>query len=144
MGVIPTDVTLFSSYNLFIVIVIVLTLPLFNRWMMPKEEDVVEIEPSLLIEEKIALPKAENHFASRSERSYILTILIGLIGVIYLIQHFITKGFVLNLNVVNTIFIVLGIIFHGTPQRFLAAAQDAIKTTTGIVFQFPFTPVLWG
>lgn len=144
MGVIPTNVTLFSTYNVFIVIVIVLTLPFFNRWMMPKEEDVVEIHPSLLFEEKIELPKPEKHFASRSERSYLLTILIGLIGVIYLIHHFITKGFVLNLNVVNTIFIVLGIIFHGTPQRFLAAAQDAIKTTTGIVFQFPFYAGIMG
>ncbi|MFJ7668716.1 short-chain fatty acid transporter [Lysinibacillus sp. NPDC097195] len=144
MGVISTNVTLFSTYNLFIVVVIILTLPFFNRWMMPKDEDMVEIEPSLLFEEKIELPKPEKHFASRSERSYLLTILIGLIGVIYLIHHFTTKGFVLNLNVVNTIFIVLGIIFHGTPQRFLAAAQDAIKTTTGIVFQFPFYAGIMG
>ena len=55
-----------------------------------------------------------------------------------------TKGFVLDLNVINTIFIVLGIIFHGAPQRFLAAAQDAIKTTTGIVFQFPFYAGIMG
>ncbi|MGN4126879.1 short-chain fatty acid transporter [Lysinibacillus sphaericus] len=144
MGVVPTKVTLFSSYNLFIVIIIILTLPFFNRWMMPKEEDVVEVDPSLLKEEKVELPPAEKNFASRSERSYILTILIGAIGLIYLIHHFITKGFVLDLNVVNTIFIVLGIIFHGTPQRFLAAAQDAIKTTTGIVFQFPFYAGIMG
>ncbi|MEA0565760.1 short-chain fatty acid transporter [Lysinibacillus irui] len=144
IGVIPTNVTLFSTYNLFIVIVIALTLPFFNRWMMPKDEDTIEVEPSLLEEEKVALPKPENNFASRSERSYILTILIGLIGLVFLFHHFITKGFALDLNVVNTIFIVLGIIFHGTPQRFLAAAQDAIKTTTGIVIQFPFYAGIMG
>lgn len=144
MGVVPTNVTIFSTYNLFIVIVILFTLPLFNRWMMPKEEDTVVVNPALLVEEKTELPKPENNFASRSERSYILTILIGIIGLTYLIYHFITKGFVLDLNVVNTIFIVLGIIFHGTPQRFLAAAQDAIKTTTGIVFQFPFYAGIMG
>ncbi|MEK5230490.1 short-chain fatty acid transporter [Lysinibacillus sp. FSL K6-0232] len=144
MGVVPTSVTLFSTYNLFIVIVIVLTLPFFNRWMMPKEKDVVEVDPALLVEDKTELPKPENNFASRSERSYILTILIGLIGLAYLFHHFITKGFMLDLNVVNTIFIILGIIFHGTPQRFLAAAQDAIKTTTGIVFQFPFYAGIMG
>lgn len=120
MGVVPTSVTLFSTYNLFIVIVIVLTLPFFNRWMMPKEKDVVEVDPALLVEDKTELPKPENNFASRSERGYILTILIGLIGLAYLFHHFITKGFMLDLNVVNTIFIILGIIFHGTPQRFLA------------------------
>lgn len=40
----------------------------------------------------------------------------------------------LDLNIVNTIFVVLGIILHSTPQGFLAAVQNAIKTTGGIVF----------
>ncbi|WP_249646186.1 TIGR00366 family protein, partial [Lysinibacillus sp. D3C2_S12] len=49
-----------------------------------------------------------------------------------------------DLNVLRIKFIVLGIIFHGTPQRFLPAAQDAIKTTTGIVIQFPFYAGIMG
>lgn len=144
IGVIPTVETLFSPYNLFIVIVIVLTLPFFNRLMMPKDEDVVEVDPKLLKVEEPTFPPAEKNFASWSERSYVLTVLVGLIGLSYLIYHFATKGFALDLNVVNTIFIVLGIIFHGTPQRFLAAAQNAIKTTSGIVFQFPFYAGIMG
>lgn len=144
MGVIPTVDTLFSTYNLFIVLVILVTLPFFNRWMMPKDKDIVEVDPALLVEEKEELPAPENNFASRSERSYLITIFVGLIGLVFLVHHFATKGFVLDLNVVNTIFIVLGIIFHGTPQRFLAAAQQAIKTTTGIVFQFPFYAGIMG
>ncbi|RUL48254.1 short-chain fatty acid transporter [Lysinibacillus antri] len=144
MGVVPTADTIFTPYNLFIVLVIGFTLPFFNRWMMPKEEDVVEVDPALLKEEEQKFPPAEKTFASWSERSTLLTILIGLIGVSYLIYHFATKGFVLDLNIVNTIFIVLGIIFHGTPQRFLAAAQNAIKTTSGIVFQFPFYAGIMG
>ncbi|RTQ90574.1 short-chain fatty acid transporter [Lysinibacillus telephonicus] len=143
-GVIPTSNTIFSPYNLFIVIVIGFTLPLFNRWMMPKEENVVEVDPSLLIEEEQKFPPAERTFASWTERSSLLTILIGLIGISYLIYHFTTKGFALDLNIVNTIFIILGIILHGTPQRFLAAAQQAIKTTSGIVFQFPFYAGIMG
>ena len=144
MGVIPTVDTLFSTYNLFIVLVILVTLPFFNRWMMPKDKDIVEVDPALLVEEKEELPAPENNFASRSERSYLITIFVGLIGLVFLVHHFATKGFVLDLNIVNTIFIVLGIIFHGTPQRFLAAAQQAIKTTTGIVFQFPFYAGIMG
>ncbi|MEK9200238.1 short-chain fatty acid transporter [Ureibacillus sp. 179-F W5.1 NHS] len=144
MGVVPTSGTIFTPYNLFIVLTIGLTLPFFNRWMMPKEEDVVEVDPALLEEETQSFPPAEKTFASWTERSTFLTILIGLIGLSYLIYHFVTKGFSLDLNVVNTIFIILGIIFHGTPQRFLAAAQQAIKTTTGIVFQFPFYAGIMG
>ncbi len=143
-GVVPTSNTIFTPYNLFIVLVIGFTLPLFNRWMMPKEEDVVEVDPELLIEEEQKFPPAERTFASWTERSSLLTILIGLIGLSYLIYHFATKGFALDLNIVNTIFIILGIILHGTPQRFLAAAQQAIKTTSGIVFQFPFYAGIMG
>ncbi len=138
MGVVDTNVTLFSTYNLFIVLVILFTLPFFNRFLMPKEEDVVEIDPSLIKDEEVELAKPENNFASISERSYIITGLIGLIGVTYIVYHFATKGFKLDLNIINTIFVILGIILHGTPQRFLAAVQQAIKTTGGIVFQFPF------
>jgi len=144
IGIIPTVETIFSPYNLFIVIVIILTLPFFNRLMMPKEDDVVEVNPKLLVEEEVKFPPAEKTFASWSERSYVLTVLVGLIGLTYLVYHFATKGFALDLNIVNTIFIVLGIIFHGTPERFLAAAQNAIKTTSGIVFQFPFYAGIMG
>jgi len=144
MGVVPTSETIFTPYNLFIVIVIVFTLPFFNRWMMPKDEDLVEVDPAILVEEEQQFPPSEKSFASWTERSSLLTILIGLIGLSYLIHHFVTKGFLLDLNIVNTIFIILGIILHGTPQRFLAAAQAAIKTTTGIVFQFPFYAGIMG
>ncbi|MEK4254009.1 short-chain fatty acid transporter [Ureibacillus sp. FSL K6-2830] len=144
MGVVPTSGTIFTPYNLFIVLVILFTLPFFNRWMMPKDDDVVEVDPALLVEEEKKFPPPENTFASRSERSYILTILIGIIGVTYLVYHFATKGFALDLNIVNTIFVILGIILHGTPQRFLAATQNAIKTASGIVFQFPFYAGIMG
>jgi short-chain fatty acids transporter len=144
MGVIPTTDTIFTPYNLFIVIVIVLTLPFFNRFLMPKEEDIIEVDPALIKDEHIELPAPENNFASLSERSYLITGFIGLLGLTYLVYHFATKGFVLDLNIVNTIFVILGIILHGTPQRFLAAVQDAIKTTGGIVFQFPFYAAIMG
>lgn len=144
MGVVPTSGTIFTPYNLFIVLVILFTLPFFNRWMMPKDDDVVEVDPALLVEEEKKFPPPENTFASRSEKSYILTILIGIIGVTYLVYHFATKGFALDLNIVNTIFVILGIILHGTLQRFLAATQNAIKTASGIVFQFPFYAGIMG
>jgi len=144
MGVVDTNITLFSTYNLFIVLVILFTLPLFNRFLMPKDEDVVEIDPSLIKDEEIELPKPEKNFASISERSYIITGIVGLLGITYIVYHFATKGFKLDLNIINTIFIILGVILHGTPQRFLAAAQQAIKTTTGIVFQFPFYAGIMG
>ncbi|WP_102692013.1 short-chain fatty acid transporter [Rummeliibacillus pycnus] len=147
MGVIPTTETIFSPYNLFIVIMIFLTLPFFNRWMMPKEEETVVVNPELLnddVEVDEYTIQQKNSFSNRSETSVILTVFIGALGLIYLIWHFATRGFDLNLNVVNMIFVVLGIILHRTPRKFLAAVNQAIKTTGGIVFQFPFYAGIMG
>ncbi|WP_040286306.1 short-chain fatty acid transporter [Sporosarcina koreensis] len=144
MGIVPTSETIFSTYNLIIVGVIFLTLPILNRFMMPKKEDTVSVDPALLEDEIIAEPPAERTPASRLEDSWILSMLIGLLGVVYLVHHFAVSGFDLNLNIVNLIFFILGIIFHGTPRQFLAAVANAVKTAGGIIIQFPFYAGIMG
>ncbi|WP_224654217.1 TIGR00366 family protein, partial [Escherichia coli] len=74
----------------------------------------------------------------------ILSMLIVALGVVYLVQHFVSKGFDLNLNIVNLIFFILGIIFHGTPKRFLAAVANAVKTSVWIIIQFTFYAGIMG
>lgn len=145
MGVIPTTETLFTRYNLIIVIALFISVPLLNRWMMPSKEDTLSIDPSLLEEEVVIEKSTEKPTpAARLERSYLLTGLIGLLGLVYLINHFITKGFDLNLNIVNLIFVVLGIICHGTPKNFLLAVKNAASTVGDIVIQFPFYAGIMG
>ena len=112
--------------------------------MMPKPEDTVTVDPKLL-EEKIEVEEAEEKTpAARLENSVTLSMLIGALGLVYLVQHFVSKGFDLNLNIVNLIFFILGIIFHGTPKRFLAAVANAVKTSGGIIIQFPFYAGIMG
>lgn len=144
MGVVPTSETLFSTYNIFIVVLLLVCIPILNRLMMPKREDTFIIDPKLLEDEVEVEESIDNTPASKLENSYILSMLIGALGLTYLIQHFITKGFDLNLNIVNLIFVILGIVFHGTPRRFLAAITTAVKTAGGIIFQFPFYAGIMG
>lgn len=145
MGVVPTSETLFSPYNLIIVIALIISVPILNRFMMPKPEDTFSIDPKLL-EDEIEVEEKKDRItpADKLENSILLSMLIGALGLVYLIQHFATKGFDLNLNIVNLIFFILGIIFHGTPKRFLAAIATAIKTAGGIIFQFPFYAGIMG
>ncbi|MEK4523361.1 short-chain fatty acid transporter [Psychrobacillus sp. FSL W7-1493] len=144
MGVVPTSETLFTPYNLIIVIALFISVPLLNRWMMPSKEDTFSIDPALL-EEKIEEKSTEKPTpAQRLEGSYILTGLIGLLGLVYLVNHFVTKGFDLNLNIVNLIFVTLGIICHGTPRNFLMAVKNAASTVGDIVIQFPFYAGIMG
>jgi short-chain fatty acids transporter len=59
-------------------------------------------------------------------------------GVIFLVYYFATGGFNLTLNIVNFIFLILGIIFHGTPISYVRAITNAARGAAGIILQFPF------
>lgn len=147
MGVVPTSETIFSMYNLVIVIALLISVPLLNRFMMPKPEETFSIDPKLLEDEaEVEVDEGNTNLtpADRLENSVLLSMLIGALGLVYLIHHFATNGFDLNLNIVNLIFFILGIVFHGTPKQFLAAIATAVKTAGGIIFQFPFYAGIMG
>ena len=149
MGVVPTTETLFSTYNIVIVVLLFMTVPILNYLMLPKPEDTFSIDPKLLQDDEQFAVEVSNQEgaqtpADKLENSIVLSMLIGALGLVYLAQYFFNKGFDLNLNIVNLIFFILGIIFHGTPKNFLAAISTAVKTAGGIIFQFPFYAGIMG
>lgn len=62
----------------------------------------------------------------------------------YIIYHFATKGFDLNLNIVNAIFLFLGMILHKTVASYVKAVSDSAKSVAGIILQFPFYAGIMG
>ena len=143
IGIVPTSQTLFAPWNLIASFVIIFGLGFVNKMMIPPEEEIVEIDPSLLVEEKAKVRKMDTP-ADRLENSPVLSMLTGLAGIAYLIYYFSTKGFALNLNIVNFIFMMFGIILHGTPRNYIDAMDEAIKGAGGIVLQFPFYAGIMG
>lgn len=141
---ISTSLTIFSSYNLIIVAVIILTLPLVTRAMHPSADKVVAIDPALLEEDIIEERFESKTFAEKLENSSLLSLIIGAMGMTFIVMFFIANGFELNLNIVNFIFLILGIILHKTPRRFLLAVTSAAKGTAGILIQFPFYAGIMG
>lgn len=144
---IPTSATIFSAFNIVIVIVLVVTLPLINMAMHPaKGQKVVVIDKKLLEEneEFMAMTKIEMTPADKLENSKIVTWLISIMGFAYIIYYFIEFGFNLNLNIVNFIFLFLGILLHKTPKRFLDALMDGAKGAGPILLQFPFYAGIMG
>ncbi|MGN7403264.1 short-chain fatty acid transporter [Cytobacillus praedii] len=140
IGTIPTSETIFSGFNLAIVIALFLALPLVNRLMMPSKEETVTVDPALLVDDiqAAAIEKGAMTPAERLENSRILSLLIGLFGIIFLFYYFAQNGFKLNLDIVNFLFLFLGILFHETPKHFLEAVVNAVKGASGIIIQFPF------
>ncbi|MCK2183885.1 short-chain fatty acid transporter [Halomonas getboli] len=137
IGVIGTSETIFSLFNLAIVLALFIAVPLFNRLMLPDEKDSVFIDPSLLEdddEQRVRITRP----AERLENSMTLAWLVGIPGLLFLVDHFVLQGGGLNLNVVNFLFLFLAIVLHRTPRSLLESLQEAIKGGAGIVIQFPF------
>jgi short-chain fatty acids transporter len=145
MGLIPTSQTIFSAYNIVIVIALVIIIPLVNRLMMGAHgNEQEELPPS--VTDAVEEPPAKTDLtpAERIENSMVISMVIGALGLAYLVYYFATKGFNLNINIVNFVFLTLAILFSGTPRRFLDGLQVAVKGVGGIVVQFPFYAGIMG
>lgn len=148
IGIIPTSETIFATFNIAIVLALFIILPILNRFMLPSKEEIVTVDPQVLVEgtdlqaatvEKSAITPAE-----RLENSFIVSLVTGVLGLAFLVYYFANNGFNLNLNIVNFLFLFLGILFHGTPKRFLEAVLNAVKGAGGIIVQFPFYAGIMG
>lgn len=146
--IIPTSQTIFSPFNLLLSAILIITLPIINRAMHPSKEDTVTVDKNLLVEEREEATAKMNHSnytpADRIENSKIITYIIVAISLIYIVNYFRTKGFALNLDIVNLIFLTFGMLFHQTPRKFMSAIAEATKGASGIILQFPFYAGIMG
>lgn len=137
IGVIGTGETIFSLFNLGIVLCLFIAVPLVNRLMLPDEKESVYVDPALLEEPDKTRVRIQRP-ADRLENSVTLAWLVGIPGLLFLADHFLLRNGGLNLNVVNFLFLFLAIVLHRTPRSLLESLQEAIKGGAGIVIQFPF------
>ena len=137
IGVIGTGSTIFAFFNLAIVICLFIAVPLVNRMMLPDEKDSVYVDPKLLDDEPEPVGRITRP-AEKLENSMPLALLVGVPGLLFLLDHFLLRGGSLNLNVVNFMFLFLAIVLHRTPRNLLTSLNEAIKGGAGIVIQFPF------
>jgi len=140
---IPVSETIFSPQIISIVALLFITLPILLMLMNPSEK---ESEPLLLNpQEKQALSKNQGNLtpAQKLEHSFILTTLLGLLGMGYLVIQFKHQG-TLNLNNINLLLLSLGLWLQGSPRNYLNAMEQAIKSVSGIVLQFPLYAGIMG
>lgn len=146
IGIVSTSDTIFSTFNLVIVAALFITVPILN-WMMINPKETVEIDPKLLedpvVNKHVKLVKKQSP-ADRMENSMLLSMITGLLGVSFIVYYLSTSGFNLNLNIVNFLFLFLGIIFHLTPRNYLTSVSSAVKNAGGIIIQFPFYAGIMG
>lgn len=151
---VPVSQTLFSSYNIFIVVGMWILLPIINVLMHPKnEEDVFVIDPNLIKEDVEVKKITKEDFkkmtpAEKLENGCFINYILAFIGFVYIVYYFVNSAkqgkFDLNLNIVNLIFLMLGIFLHRTPRSLLDAFVEASKGASGIILQFPLYAGIMG
>lgn len=141
---IPVSETIFSSEVLTICGLIILTVPIVYRLMMPPADQVTEMPAELRDEEVEALkPVSDMTPAEKLENSMLISLLLSGMGLYYIVGYFMDGG-KLGLNSLNMIFLMVGLLLQKTPANYLRALNEAIRSTTGIVLQFPLYAGIMG
>ena len=76
--------------------------------------------------------------------SVFLQYTIAILGGVYIVNHFSTRGLDLNLNIMIFVFLMLGLFLHKTPMRYSISMKRASSNISSILFQFPFYAGIMG
>lgn len=152
-GVINTSYTLGSGLNIAMMVLLVVIAPFVLLFLAPKAskqglEDLLETKDSK--KEQTIEEEAENlrlPFKAISDtlnNSRILQLLIVFMGLGYIAHHFYTKGLDLNFNIMIFIFLIVGMLVHQTPMRYVISMKRASSNVSGVLFQYPFYAGIMG
>jgi len=139
MGRIPIAETLFSPMNLVVTLFLLLAVPAALALMAPK--DPAAMEPAAPSAEA---PEPDPEEPARTparalDRSRVLTGLVVLGGACFLVPYFIARGSGgVTLNAMIFVFLLLGLLLHGSPLRYARSVDEAARGAGGILLQFPF------
>jgi len=153
--VIPTSETLGSNLNIAMIVLFVIVAPVLALIITPKKKVAKELKDMLKAnnqtEETISIKdealSTKLPFKTVSDtlnNSFMLQLIIVAMGLTYIIYHFSTKGFNLNFNIMIFIFLIIGLLLHKTPMRYVISMKRASSNISGIIFQYPFYAGIMG
>ncbi|WP_299278096.1 TIGR00366 family protein [uncultured Psychroserpens sp.] len=152
--VIPTSYTLGSTLNIAMIAVFLLVPPLLFLILIPKNTKGKELKdllkPGYESQEESIKEEAESFklpmkaISDTLNNTPLLSLLIFAMGLAYILYHFATNGFDVNLNIMIFIFLMLGLLMHKTPMRYSVAMKRASGNISGVLFQYPFYAGIMG
>ena len=133
------DKTIFTYFNMVPVILIVILIPVALYFMGPEEKEMKKVDPEVLIrQDEVPEPDArERTFATMLEDSWIITVLLVLMGTAYEWHTISTTGFSLDINGFIFYALMLGLILHWRPIRYVRSFNAGARTVGPILLQFP-------
>jgi short-chain fatty acids transporter len=134
-GVMPLSTTLWAPATIALVVAFPIICVFVGCVFMPKQVRPVShfVEASAAVEPISLVAPPGLTFAQRLEYNpLVLLPLTFMIGA-WLYVHFFVKGLSLDINAVNTVVLMLGLLFHRTVFRFTKALREAVALCWPIV-----------
>ncbi|MDR1241305.1 MAG: TIGR00366 family protein [Deltaproteobacteria bacterium] len=147
-GVIPVTETILLPYMLTINVLLLLVFIGMFVLMIPPKHKAKEIPDELIGEftAEIPDPPRENRTPAQiMDTSSIIPLIVAIFGLIWAVQHFGATGFAgLDLNSLNFLMLMLGMILHKNPYNFVASLGRGVGMVGGVIIQFPFYAGIFG
>jgi len=141
-GVIPFSETIFLWQSLVLAAILIAVSITIAVWSAPGPDRAVTAE-ALAIDvsaSETAAPERRGQPGEWLEHSPVLTVLIVILAAGWLVQEFSRQPAIIaisSLNTYNFLFLMLGMLLHWRPRRFLDAVTRAVPATSGVLIQFP-------
>ena len=149
---VPLSETIFNPYTIINLIIITAAAVAIFWLLAPREgrlRGIEEFDPTALKVEGGGSPGAEakpTTIAERLENSRALALITALLGVMAIIVELSGKGLsqALNLNTMNFIFLMVGLLLYANPIRYARVFYDSVRSAAPVILQFHFYAGIFG
>jgi short-chain fatty acids transporter len=136
-NVLPLSQTIFTSFNLVPVVVLLIAVPFLFITFEPRGNDVIAAKLPPEVPDEAVNAERRTTFGSILDNAWILNLAIVIAGAFYLISNWTRNGFSLPIQSVIFIFFLLGLLLHWTPVAYVRAINDAARVTGPLLIQYP-------
>ncbi|GAA1110048.1 TIGR00366 family protein [Kribbella jejuensis] len=153
-GLIPLSDTIFT-WQALVATLIVYVVGVGMAWFVAPREGSARTAEDIGIELKPLIGRGSPYNGRRQEvrrpgdwleHSPLFSVLIVLLGAVYLVRYFTGKSFfnALDLNTVNLVLFLLALLLHWRPWRMARAVRDGAPAAAGVLLQFPLYGGIFG
>ncbi len=139
-GIVPITETLFTSWNMILALVVLVTLPWLMSLLAPVSPENISEFPEALVgsDDRTESAVPPQSPAERLEQSRLLNVVIILVAVSYVYMHFIQRGLGLTLDIFNFTFLFAGLMLAGSPMKYLQIIIEGGRVASVFLLQYPF------
>ena len=147
-GVLDFGTTIFTWQSLVMCVILIALTVVIAHFSAPRGAAIMTAEDlDVDLDDQTTEVPPRSRPGEWLEYSRILPVLAGLMTLGWLISQLFTKPVltvVSSLNGYLLVFLILGLVLHGTPRTFLQAVARAVPATGGILVQFPLYAAMAG